>query len=109
MKKLFTLALVLSLLPGCATRGGWPCWAWDRRTDQKDESSAIDQNAKTKLLIDEAKNDYGTNYLGIYDGMIAGKDTSGTVEMFSSTSGELLKKMSYEDFRAIFVLKTKAE
>jgi len=28
------------LLAGCATKGGWPCWAWERNTDQKNEVAA---------------------------------------------------------------------
>ena len=28
---------VLWCATGCATKGGWPCFAWDRNTDQKNE------------------------------------------------------------------------
>jgi hypothetical protein len=36
MKLFFTLCLLLSLT-GCATKGGWPCWTWQKNTDQKNE------------------------------------------------------------------------
>ena len=29
------LILILILLTGCATKGGWPCWSWQSNTDQK--------------------------------------------------------------------------
>ena len=66
----------------------------------------------------------GTNYLGTYMGMIAEWDGYTNqitfdghpkkppyqgVMMFSATSGELLKWISYEDFKAIFVDKTRPE
>jgi len=41
MKRHLFIALGLAvsvLLAGCATKGGWPCWAWDRNTDQKNEA-----------------------------------------------------------------------
>lgn len=36
-------ALLCLLLSGCATRGGWPCWAWQKNTDQKLERQAKEQ------------------------------------------------------------------
>lgn len=34
------LLLSIVLLTGCATKGGWPCWAWQKNTDQKLEKDA---------------------------------------------------------------------
>lgn len=40
MKILF---LIMTLaLSGCATKGGWPCWKWQKNTDQKNEQWAKD-------------------------------------------------------------------
>jgi hypothetical protein len=44
--------LLFSPLPeliGCATRGGWPTWAWEKNTDQKEESQA-QQYLKTNTI-----------------------------------------------------------
>lgn len=90
----------------------------------------------TDLAVKIQKRD-GTNFIGQYMGMIAEWDGSTSVYkpatdskgnpifggtgtmipnakpqgimMFSATSGELLKWISYEDFRDIFVLKIKPE
>jgi len=35
MKTLNICLLLLVCTAGCATRGGWPCWAWSSNTDQK--------------------------------------------------------------------------
>ena len=67
----------------------------------------------------------GTNYLGTYMGMIAELDGQTKhydavknvmygnfpqgVMMFSATSGEMLKWIPYEDFKAIFVDRTRPE
>jgi hypothetical protein len=40
--RIIFLAVLLSVVAGCATKGGWPCWAWDKSTDQK--------NAKAEKL-----------------------------------------------------------
>ena len=38
--KIVTILIFIAVgLTGCATRGGWPCWAWSSRTDQKDEAA----------------------------------------------------------------------
>jgi hypothetical protein len=65
---------------------------------------------KTKYaLADKIKFSDGTNYIGVYLGMIAEHDGHDGVEMFSASSGELLKRISFQDFQAIFVDKTKPE
>jgi hypothetical protein len=33
---LFCIAL---LCGGCATKGGWPCWKWQKNTDQKNAAA----------------------------------------------------------------------
>jgi len=55
-----------------------------------------------------AKRD-GTNYIGVYLGMIAEHDRKGGVAMFSATSGEMLRWISYDEFKAVYVDKTKPE
>lgn len=95
-------------------------------------SSYINSNLVAKVQARD-----GTNYLGVYLGMVAELDGSTSVYvpetnaqgnavycgkgrmvpnskpqgvmMFSASSGEMLKWISYEDFRDIFVLKTKPE
>lgn len=78
----------------------------------------------TPLAVKVQKRD-GTNFLGVYLGMIAewdgwtnefnfnGERKPGPpfqgVMMFSATSGELLKWISAQDFTNIFVLKTQPE
>ena len=40
MKSIKSIALAGALVVacgGCATKGGWPCWAWQKNTDQKNE------------------------------------------------------------------------
>ena len=36
-KTLLIIALAGVCVAGCATKGGWPCWAWQSNTDQKNE------------------------------------------------------------------------
>lgn len=44
MKRLFTtLLLVIATCFGCATKGGWYCFAWQKNTDQKNEAWAKKQ------------------------------------------------------------------
>ena len=35
-----TILLLCLTLTGCATKGGWPCWSWQKNTDQKVERAA---------------------------------------------------------------------
>src|SRR5438132_256235 len=51
----------------------------------------------------------GTNYIGVYLGMIAEHDGRGGVMMYSATSGEWLRWISLAEFRDVYVLKTKPE
>ena len=39
MTRLITISILCLLLAGCATKGGWPCWAWQKNTDQKNEAA----------------------------------------------------------------------
>ena len=41
MRLVFIFALSLALA-GCATKGGWPCFSWEKNTDQKLEQWAKD-------------------------------------------------------------------
>ena len=46
--KIFAVLLSLVLVAGCATRGGWPCWSWEKNTDQKNDAAAAKMlNAET--------------------------------------------------------------
>ena len=39
---ILTLLGALTLLSGCATKGGWPCWSFEKNTDQKN-AAAVEQ------------------------------------------------------------------
>lgn len=97
-------------------------WAWSK--DAKAErqarrnAKAYDEFLRTNKVSGQVFNGVdlariqkrdGTNFIGVYLGMIAEHDGKGSVQMFSATSGQLLKWISYEDFKAIFVDKTKSE
>lgn len=64
-------------------------------------------------LVNNAVKNNGTNILGIYLGMIAlyntGTNGEGGVGMFSATTGEMLRLISYDEFKAVYVDKTKPE
>lgn len=66
---------------------------------------------KTELppLAAMAQKRDGTNYIGVYLGMIAEHDGRGGVMMYSATSGECLKYIPFQDFEDSFVTKTKPE
>jgi hypothetical protein len=91
MKRLAILTGVI-LLAGCAT---------------KPKHVVIDDIPKT--LHEAIQRRDGTNYIGVYLGMIAEHDGQGRVMMYSDTSGEWLKWISYQDFLDIFINKTKPE
>jgi hypothetical protein len=38
--KLILIGCLILPLCGCATKGGWPCWAWQKNTDQKTRAYA---------------------------------------------------------------------
>lgn len=69
-------------------------------------------------LADKIAKRDGTNFLGVYLGMIAlrydgviwpSTNISHSVYMYSATSGQLLRFISQEEFQAVYVLKTKPE
>ena len=96
----------------------WSAEAKEQRR-QKEAHKLIPPETKTKPLAEKIAKRDGTNYLGVYMGMIAewdgwktnytGSVTSQGVMMFSATSGELLKWISAEDFTNIFILKNRPE
>lgn len=124
---LFAAAMVLALT-GCATNGGWPCMAWDKNTDQKNDEAAkkylksasiyhdCDGRVDTNWVSELAKCS-GTNFIGVYRDMAAvwhPEDAAryAGVAMFSTCpgyQGEYLKDISSKDFEAIFINKTKPE
>lgn len=53
--------------------------------------------------------EYGTNYLGVHLGMIAVRDKVGSVQLYSATSGQLLRWISYAEFRDVYILKIRPE
>ena len=127
-------------------------WSWEAKAQREERKKEQERRqAETNAIVPIpntggyplaeriAKRD-GTNFIGVYMGMIAEWDgctsryhpptnyiggvsglefaDEGWIEpnahpqgvmMFSATSGELLKWISYEDFRDIFVLKLKPE
>lgn len=160
MKRLIPLALLL--LVGCSivpTDTGWPkpTWYWSYEAKQRraEKQTAKEWKARQQeldraqtnkptsqfltgdSLIAMVQKRDGTNFIGVYMGMIAEWDGSTSVfvpetdangqpvyggnghmvpnmkpqgvQMFSATSGEMLKWIPYEDFRDIFVLKIKSE
>lgn len=140
---LFTV-LFAALCTSCKTNSrGFPIIWFMHNGTSVQKTKKIDVESKLTneypLAIKIAARD-GTNFLGVYMGMIAEWDGQTSryhpptnyiggptglsfadqgwmesnahpqgVMMFSATSGELLKWISYEDFRDIFVLKTKPE
>lgn len=61
---------------------------------------------------------HGTNFLGEYLGMVAirsktviwpSKEPTDGVTMFSSSTGEMLRWMSYSNFVEVYVMKTRKE
>lgn len=138
MKRLISL-LAFLLFAGCSivpTDTGWPkptwYWSYEAKQQRAEKQTAKEWKAKQQelqqaqtnkptsqflagdsLVATVQKRD-GTNFIGVYMGMIAEWDGNTSrhpqgVQMFSATSGQLLKWISYEDFRDIFVLKTKPE
>lgn len=98
--KLLTVCAFALLLLGCHLR--------EPHTDTVPIIDTPDGHWDKVLLAKVLKRD-GTNVLGVYLGMIAERLPDGSVQMFSATSGELLKWIDYSNFNAIFVLKTKPE
>jgi hypothetical protein len=158
----YLIPLALLLLAGCSivpTDTGWPkpVWYWSYQAKQyrAEKQTAKEWKAKQKeleqaqtnkpvsaivtgdTLVEKIRKRDGTNFLGVYMGMIAEWDgwtsryhpptnylgglrfaDEGWMEsnafpqgvmMFSATSGQLLKWISAEDFTNIFVLKTQPE
>lgn len=69
-------------------------------------------------LADKIQNRDGTKFLGQYLGMIAelnvgaiwpSTNITKSVWMYSATSGELLRVISYDEFRQVYVLKIRPE
>jgi hypothetical protein len=60
-------------------------------------------------LIEKVKKRDGTNYIGVFMGMIAEHDGKGSVSLSSATSGELLRWIPYSEFNDVYVLKIKPE
>lgn len=103
------------------TKGNWPCGT---NVQTSPKHLGEDAGPLTPLAEKVRKRD-GTNYLGVYMGMIAEWDGwtnefnfQGTkkpgplyqgIMMFSAASGECLKWISYQDFFEIFVSKTRPE
>ena len=98
--KLFSLFLLL-LLAGCR----WP----GVDTHENKTMPAAAESAPVPTLHHRILKRDGTNYIGVYLGMVAEHDGNGGVAMFSDTSGELLKWVSWQDFTNIFVLRIQKE
>lgn len=60
-------------------------------------------------LVSKVKTRDGTNFIGVYLGMIAEHDGKGGVYMASATSGEVLRWIGYDEFKAVYVDKSKPE
>jgi len=50
-----------------------------------------------------------TPNIGTYSGMVAKPDGRGGIQMFSASSGQLLRWISFADFEAVYVNKTQPE
>lgn len=120
MKNTLTLLLAALVLSGCTVVSAnrvFPkvAWYWSADARMQREENAAEKAARAKyqaeltaLAVKIQKRD-GTNFVGVYQGMIAEHDGASNVMMFSATSGEWLKALSYQDFKEIFILKTKPE
>ena len=42
MTRALSILFMLALLTGCATKGGWPCFSWQKNTDQKNEAAGAE-------------------------------------------------------------------
>lgn len=118
----YAFALALLLCTGCAIVSAnrtFPklTWYWSsnakeqRREREASEFVAREQIKATNVtsLAEQIRQRDGTNYIGVYLGMIAEHDGKGNVAMFSATSGQCLKWISYKEFEDIFILKNRPE
>ena len=110
MKTAIALFAAAALLAGCKT--GAAKYLPDDPAVTEDvawiKPSPIGTNETPLALQIKARD--GTNYLGVYMGMIAENvKQDGSVMMFSATSGELLKWIPRQDFEDIFVKRIKPE
>jgi hypothetical protein len=113
MRKYITIVVSVAII-GCA-----------KQLKQTAFHGTIEPGFKTNELVLKCQKRDGANFLGVYMGMIAeldgvtkhydaknnrmyGSFPQG-VMMFSAASGECLKWISFDDFKAIFVDKTKPE
>lgn len=60
-------------------------------------------------LAQSIQNRDGTNFIGVFIGMIAEHDGQGNVTMASATSGEVLRWISYQEFIDVYINKIKPE
>jgi hypothetical protein len=107
--KLLFLIASISLLSGCAQYRARQDAKWNADYSWVDWPTNVPPSEQLPALAAMAQKRDGTNCIGVYLGMIAEHDGKGAVMMYSATSGELLKWITYSDFRDIFVLKTKPE
>ena len=49
--KIFVVLLLAGLVSGCATRGGWPTWSFEKNTDQKEEAAGLEYWRTNKPVI----------------------------------------------------------
>src|SRR6266478_2820791 len=107
LKMKTVLALACCLIAGCTVISAnrtFPKLAWYWSADAKAQRSERRALSSTPAAIEYplaekvAKRD-GTNYIGVFLGMIAEHDGRGGVQMFSATSGECLRWISYREFQ----------
>ena len=97
-----TILLLLCALMSCSTK-------------PVAETPLMDSYLHTPLRDDqipltiERKDVDGTNYLGVYLGMIAERQRDGSVAMVSANYGTVLRWISYDEFKAVYVAKTRPE
>ena len=120
----FVAGFAFIILGGCAQQRSPMTWMPNSPAKAKWTSLDPLGTNETPLALKVKARD-GTNYLGVYMGMIAEWDGQTKhydaqnnrmygdfpqgVMMFSATSGELLKWIPYEDFKSIFVDRSKPE
>jgi len=89
--------------------GLWETWEDYRPVHTLGVYQESDREYLTNALVTKVVKRDGNAVLGVYLGMIAERVPGNSVMMFSATSGECLRWISYDEFKAVYVDKTRKE